>query len=274
MRTNAASGESFTGIAVIAWASTGADDGDWFRRPAPGGALAPEGMAVLVGHGAIMLGGPAAVPFRRLAQLGAIEAERRVRAVGPPQQGVGDDGAGKRAGNGLLNAARGNRIDRQRRVSQPNGVRRDAIVGKIRRRVDRPHRTDLLGVAAIVHQARAAEQRSETAARARSPARTGTIWDRRTRACCRSGPAAARPRTRRPRRPRSAAPPAGLRRANRHRPRASSLPFEPRGRPEASRRPPASARKSASICVCAPIDVERDPPFRRRATPRSTMRAG
>jgi hypothetical protein len=102
------------------------------------------------------------MPFRCFAQLRAIETERGVRQLRPAQQRIGNDGAGERALDRLLNPTRRYRIDRQRGVTQLNSVRRDTIVAEIGCRIDGPYRRDQCGVTAIVHQAGKLDQPLES----------------------------------------------------------------------------------------------------------------
>ena len=155
-----------------------------------------------------------------------------------------------------MNAARGNRIDRQRRVAELNSVRRDTIAAEIGRRVDGAHRRDQLDVAAILHQAGTLDQPQKAFRHGRRRARIEASQDPRRRACCSCRRAAERPNTRRPRPLRSAAWSAGLLRANSRRPPAWTAPVLRLTARETPRRPPASATKSASSCFEVAVGVD------------------
>ena len=199
--------------------------------------------------------------------MAAIEARRRRPPLGLSQKRVGDDSAGERALDRLLDPARGNRVDRQRCVAEPDRVGGDAVRREIGGRVDRADVTRRAGLEAVLHEARACEKVAETL-RPTRPASTGTPSDRRRRACCRARSAAARPRTTPLPPPRSSAFRADSPRANRRRRRASRLRFSsgrptrrrvrsPRrgNRPRASRRvPSASIVEPPSPAVAAPVD--------------------
>src|ERR1700722_2153203 len=94
--------------------------------------------------------------------MGAIEAHSGVRRFRSAKEGVGYNSTGERTLDRLLDAARRDRIDSQRSVTQPDRIRVDAIRQKVGSRVDRPHWPYEFGAIAIRQEAGARDQLQES----------------------------------------------------------------------------------------------------------------
>jgi hypothetical protein len=101
------------------------------------------------------------VPARGAGQHVAVERDRGIRVARAAQQRVGDDGAGERALDRLLHAARGDRVDGERRVAQADRVRSDRVGVEMRRGVDRRDRPVGARAAPPRHEPRPLEKGGE-----------------------------------------------------------------------------------------------------------------